>query len=81
MTAIIVIKGEPFFSEQEFKKFMDSLEQFYIDIANDPYTNDYDSCIMGYIRGYLEQSGKHLTEKQLTKVEDYILELEKEGEE
>lgn len=81
MTVIIVIKGEPFFSEQEFKKFMDSLEQFYIDIANDPYTNDYDSCIMGYIRGYLEQSGKHLTEKQLTKVEDYILELEKEGEE
>lgn len=78
MTALLVIKEGPFFSDLQFRQFMDSLEQFYVDIVNDPFTNDYDSCIMGFIRGYVEQSGKEFTEEQLTKVEDYVLELEKE---
>ena len=31
-----------------------------------------------FIKGYLEESGKEFTEEQLTKLEDYVLKLEKE---
>ena len=77
---ILIIKEGPEFTEPQFKRFMDSLKQHYSDLVNDPYTVDYDSCIMGFIQGYVEESGKLFTEDQLTRIEDYVLELEMECE-